>query len=258
MYGNYFSQSPITLSAWIAVFLCGLLAASIFMICNCMRKSEMPVRKQVLLSLFFTALVLAVGVIVYFTMPFFSHLFIYRLASVVIGCLIILFIGGIYLVICWLTKRWGRLCIRKTMALCLCFITLMSSGYLSEFIYPFDRPLKYEFCASYEMEVGEYRKDGFWIAIYDDYPRMQDDYTAIILETDETGLQVIEDLLAENTYLVAFERKIESVSYNIWDYDCERDGNGSFEGNVLLSEERHLNTVFVYKLPKIRLHSPLT
>ncbi len=125
---------------------------------------------------------------------------------------------------------------------------------------PFTRSLDPELIAEIRLDPSYFPKgvqNQPWHAVYGAYDGHNGTWVHHHEYCMERSLDPWPEMDLENyTYIITYDRKIESLSYYIWRENNTPVYTGAKEGILEYSEEVEPLMVFVYRIPKMRINHP--
>lgn len=136
----------------------------------------------------------------------------------------------------------------------LCLVALSSSLGMLDYLYPFDRSVKFELYATLVIPPeNTLQTPQFWHAAYDN---IQGD-DSFFFDPDEKyshlGFEWPSMDYSNHTYIITYGQELESLSYNVWDVVRYPFYTGVKIGHAELSDSFDPNIVYVYEIPRIRI-----
>lgn len=143
------------------------------------------------------------------------------------------------------------------LAVICCIVTIAAIVCLKDYIYPFERNVKFTLFASLDIPEEHHLTsagNNFWHAAYEEYglyaeSKYFDPKEAI----SYLGFKWPKMDFENHTYIITYGQQLVSLSYNVWEEIDIPIRTGAKVGHATLSDDFNPNKVYVYEIAKIRI-----
>lgn len=147
---------------------------------------------------------------------------------------------------------------RKVLTLVLVLMVLAATAFI--FLRSLKSPLEPELVKIVRLDPAYYPSGNIyesWHAVYEAY----DGYPGTWIHPHEYHQsQAIDEWpemdLKNYTYIITYCQEIKSLSYYIWRENNIPTPTGAKEAHLVLEEKVHPLTVYIYRIPKMRINNP--
>lgn len=143
------------------------------------------------------------------------------------------------------------------LAVACCVITLAGVLCLKDYVYPFERSVKFTLFASLDIPE-EHRLPSagseFWHAAYEEYGLYAESKYFNPKETvSDLGFEWPQMDFEKHAYIITYGQQLVSLSYNVWEEIDIPIRTGAKVGHATLSDDFDPSKVYVYEIAKIRI-----
>lgn len=143
------------------------------------------------------------------------------------------------------------------LAVACCVITLVGVLCLKDYVYPFERSVKFTLFASLDIPE-EHRLPSagskFWHAAYEEYGLYAESkYFNPKQTVSDLGFEWPQMDFEKHAYIITYGQQLLSLSYNVWEEIDIPIRTGAKVGHATLSDDFDPNKVYVYEIAKIRI-----
>lgn len=158
---------------------------------------------------------------------------------------------------CAAKKRNDRWVLKGTLACISVVWVLVALICFGEYVYPFERDVKFELYATMEIPpeyTPEQPKSMTWHAAYSQDGIFDGSF---FFDTEEISSPLGFDWptmdFENHTYIITYGYELDSLSYNIWEDIDIPYYTGAKVGHAVLKNEYDANMVYIYEIAKIRI-----